>query len=115
MLPRQVFDLRMNLFVVKGIKNQIGFISDVWKILKKYNLEEYIHICLETSIFPSKYTWKAVIKNEIRSFYETAWNERLENDADFVRFRLIHPELKLSNTVSGPSLLTNLLLMQYFL
>ena len=46
---------------------------------------------------PSKYTWKAVIKSKIRSFYERAWKERLENDTDFARFKLIHPELKSSN------------------
>ena len=76
MLPRQVFDMRMNLFVIKGYKNQIGFIPDIWKILKKYNSEEYIHSYLETSIFPSKYTWKAIMKSKTSSFYETAWNER---------------------------------------
>ena len=97
LLPRQVFDMLMNLFVIKGYKNQTSFIPDIWKILKKYNLEEYIHSYLETSIFPSKYTWKAVIKPKTCSFYETAWNEKVGNDADFARFRLIHPELILSN------------------
>ena len=97
MLPRQVFDMRMNLFAIREYKNQTGFIPDVWKILTKYDLQGYIHRYLETSTFPSKYTWKTLCKSKIRSFYETAWHERVDNDADFARFIIIQPELKLSN------------------
>ena len=45
-------------------------------------------------MFPSKYAWKSLIKTKIRNFYEADWKER---DADFARFRIIHPELSLSN------------------
>ena len=97
MLPRQVFDMCMNLFAIREYKNQTGFIPDVWKILTKYDLQGYIHRYLETSTFPSKHTWKTLCESKIRSFYEKAWHERVENDADFARFIIIQPELKLSN------------------
>ena len=48
-------------------------------------------------MFSSKYAWKSLIKTKIRNFYEADWKERLKNDADFARFRIIHPELTLSN------------------
>ena len=44
-----------------------------------------------------KYTWKTIVKCKIRTFYEAAWHERLNNDADFARFRVIHPELRMSS------------------
>ena len=97
MLSRQVFDLHMNLFTLRGYKKQLGFIPDIWKILKKYNLGDYIHRYLATAMFPSKYAWKSLIKTKIRNFYEADWKERLNSDADFARLRIIHPELTLSN------------------
>ena len=97
MLPRQGFDIHMNFFVLNGYTNQLGFIPDIWKVLQKYNLEEYLQNYLANAVFPSKYTWKTIVKCKIRTFYEAAWHERLNNDADFARFRLIHPELRMSS------------------
>ncbi|MEW8547065.1 MAG: hypothetical protein AB2693_26415, partial [Candidatus Thiodiazotropha sp.] len=97
MLSRQVFDLRLNLFTLRGNKNQLGFIPDIWKVLKKYDLDDYLHRYLATAMFPSKYAWKSLIKTRIRNFYEAAWEERLNNDAEFARFKIIQPELTLSN------------------
>ena len=34
---------------------------------------------------------------KVRIYYETAWTERVDNDADFARFRLINPAIKMSN------------------
>ena len=97
LLPRKVFNFRLNLFVLRENKNQSGFIPDIWKILQKYHLEEYLLSYLATSLFPTKGTWKTIVKHKIRIYYETAWTERVENDADFARFRLIHPAIKMSN------------------
>ena len=85
------------LFVLRENKNQSGFIPDIWKVLQKYHLEEYLLSYLATSLFPTKGTWKTIVKHKIRIYYETAWTERVENDADFARFRLIHPAIKMSN------------------
>ena len=97
LLPRKVFNFRLNLFVLRENKNQSGFIPDIWKVLQKYNLEEYLLSYLATSLFPTKGTWKTIVKHKIRIYYETSWTERVENDADFARFRLIHPAIKMSN------------------
>ena len=95
MLSRKVLDLRMNLFVLKDYKNQLGFAPAIWKVLQKYNLEEYLH--LSNAVFPSKYTWKSIVKRKVRGLYETAWHERLNTDDDFARFRTIHTDLCISN------------------
>ena len=97
MLSRKVFDLRMNLFVLKDYKNQLGFAPAIWKVLQKYNLEEYLHNYLANAVFPSKYTWKSIVKRKVRELYETAWHERLNTDDDFARFRTIHTDLCISN------------------
>lgn len=77
LLSRQMFDLRMNLFVLKGYKNQTEFIPDIWKIVQKYSLEEYLHTYLKSSVFPPKYVWKNIISRKIKFFYETVWHQRL--------------------------------------
>lgn len=87
----------MNLFVLKGYKNQLGFAPEIWKVLKKFNLEEYLHNYLANAVFPSKFAWKTIVKRKIRDFYETAWHERLNTDDDFARFRRVHTNLSLSN------------------
>ena len=83
-------------FVLRENRNQSGFIPDIWKVLQK-RLQEYLLSYLATSIFPTKGTWKTIVKRKIRIYYETVWTERVNNDADFARFRLIHPTLKMSN------------------
>ena len=97
LLPRKVFDLRLNLFVLRENKNQSGFIPDIWKVLQKYHLEEYLLSYLATSLFPTKGTWKTIVKHKIRIYYETAWTEKVDNDADLAKLRLIHPAIKMSN------------------
>ena len=74
-LPRKVFDLRMNLFVLKGYKNQLGFVPEIWKVLRKFNLQEYLQNYLANAVFPSKFTWKTIINRKIREFYEMAWHD----------------------------------------
>ena len=64
-------------------------------MVQEYNLEEYLQNYLANAVFPSKYTWKTKVMCKIRTFYEAAWHERLNNDADFARFRFIHPELRM--------------------
>ena len=97
MLPRKVFDLRMNLFVLKGYKNQLGFVPEIWKVLRKFNLEEYLQNYLANAVFPSKFVWKTIVNRKIREFYEIAWHERLNADDDFARFRTVQTDLSLSN------------------
>ena len=96
LLPRKAFDIPLNLFFLRENTNQSGFISDIWKALQKYRLEEYLLSYLATSLFPTKGTWKTIIKHKIRIYYETVWTERVDNNSDFARFRLIHPAIKMS-------------------
>ena len=56
LLPRKVFNFRLNFFVLRENKNQSGFIPDTWKVLQKYHLEEYLLSYLATSLFPTKGT-----------------------------------------------------------
>ena len=89
LLSRQVFNFWLNP------RKSIWFYS--WKVLQKYRLEEHLLSYLATSLFPTKGTWKTIVEHKIRIYYETAWIERVDNDADFARFRLIHPSIKMSN------------------
>ena len=82
------------MFVLKGYKDQLGFIPDIWRTIHNFNLREYLHNYLTNSLFPSKYTWKNITNTKLRLFYETTSQQRLEYDVDYKRFKTIHPELK---------------------
>lgn len=51
---------------------------------------------LRSSVFPSKLQWKNMIQRKIYQFYENEWHERLQADADFNRFKTLHPSLEMS-------------------
>ena len=70
MLRRHVFDIRMHIFVLNGYKNQLGSIPDIWKVLQKYNVEEYLQNYLAIAVFPSKYTWKTIVKADKNVFLD---------------------------------------------
>ena len=90
LLTKWVFSHRLNLFAVKGHRNQMGFIPEIWRILTKCNLKDHLKAYLETGEFPKKCTWKKIIETSVNSAHQNAWTERTQNDSDFDRFLLVH-------------------------
>ena len=90
LLSRKIFNLRLNLFMLKGLKSQIGFIPDVITIVKKYNLTQYISNYLKNAVFPSKYEWKRIISKSLNSYYDNARHARVIADPEFDRFNSVH-------------------------
>ena len=95
-LARQIFDLRLNLFILRGYENQIGFIPDIWEIVTRYQLQDYITLYIRSSEFPSKQQWKNLIARKIRQSYEAEWSHRLQIDTEFSRFKVLQPRLEMS-------------------
>ena len=42
-----------------------GYIPDMYRLICKYNLLDYFKSYLETSLFPPKYAWKKILKQNI--------------------------------------------------
>ena len=95
-LARKIFDLRLNLFMLREQIHQTGFIPDIWQILRRYQLDEYVTTYITSSKFPSKHQWKTLISRKITQRYEGEWSQRVQNDSDFNRFKLLHPRLEMS-------------------
>jgi hypothetical protein len=55
-LTKHIFDMRLNMFMLKGAKHQLGFIPDICKILVKYGLFKYLNDYIQFSEFPTKWT-----------------------------------------------------------
>ena len=89
-LSRQIFNLRLNLYVIRGFKNQLGFIPDICTLLIKYKLFHYLRSYLVNGTFPSKYTWKGIVNKAVNSAHLQDWKERLQIDTELNRFNAIH-------------------------
>ena len=86
-LSREIFDIRLNLFMLRGQTNQTGFIPDC-DVLSYWSMSH--------SKFPSKSQWKSLVYQKVSKFYEGEWSQRLQNDSDFIRFKVLHPRLEMS-------------------
>ena len=95
-LARKIFDLRLNLYMLRDQKHQTGFIPDIWEILRRYQLHEYVTTYITSSKFPSKHIWKNLVSRKINQWFEGEWSQRLQNDPDFDRFKILHPRLEMS-------------------
>ena len=100
-LSRQIFNLRLNLYALKGFKNQSGFIPDICIVLMKYKLFHYLSTYLASGTFPNKYTWKSIVSKAINSTHSQHWKDRVYADNELSRFRHIHDSI-------APSLLWKL-------
>ena len=89
-LSKQLFLYRLNLYFTKQCKNQYGFIPDIYRILKKYTLSEYLTTYQQHNYFPEKRSWKNIVQKAIGKTFEISWKERTKQDIDFDRFCSVH-------------------------
>lgn len=67
-----------------------GFVPDLFKILVKYNLEDYVLRYATGGIFPSKNSWKTIVNEAVcQSDFEQSRNE-LAMKGDVSRYLRIH-------------------------
>jgi hypothetical protein len=84
-LTKHIFDMWLNMFMLKGAKHQLGFIPDtsICKILVKYELFKFLNDYIQFSEFPTKWTWKNIIRNSFNSYQDIDWKARIEYDPEF--------------------------------
>ena len=75
----------------------VGFIPDVLRILQKYELLDYMRILIAKGEFPSKFRWKCICRQSIKSREEQALAQRFNASEDFCLYKLIQPDLCPSN------------------
>ncbi|MCG7874961.1 MAG: reverse transcriptase family protein, partial [Candidatus Thiodiazotropha endolucinida] len=70
-----------------------GFILDIFRFLEDNNIEQILVEYINSGVFPSKYTWKRIVHEQLKS--KAAFNTRLEIDEEGLgRFLNIHQETK---------------------
>ena len=68
-LAKTIFVHRLTRYLSGSERQSCGFIPDIFNILSKYELLQYINYFTETSHFPSKYVWKQSLKDMYLSLY----------------------------------------------
>ena len=49
-----------------NLENQsVGFMADVYRLLGKYGLLQFLNEHIETGLFPTKFTWKMIIDKTV--------------------------------------------------
>jgi hypothetical protein len=91
-LSKQIFLYRLHDFIasVSDGKQISGFIRDIWQMLLKYNLMNYLQSFVNETKFPRKFSWKNIIRQSIHNYQLESWLNRTETDRDFLMFRDLH-------------------------
>ena len=89
-LSKRIFLYRIYDLIANEGKQVSGFVRDIWKILLKYDLINYLQIFLNEARFPTKGAWKTIVRQSIHNFQSIAWTTRTETDRDFKMFRNLH-------------------------
>ncbi len=90
MLPKQVFLSRLFAYKNGCVATATGFIPDIVNVLRRYSLSQYLETFTNCLQFPSKHSWKTVVKRAVRKTEVDSWKQRLLDDPDFAAFRLVH-------------------------
>ena len=82
-ITKQLFYKRL----YSGIFNEErGFMSDISKVLKKYDLQSYLRTFAQGGNFPTKARWKSVVKEHIMSYERNRCRDLLSQKGDVDRF-----------------------------
>ena len=92
-LPKHIFISRLLLYLNNCTTISGGFIPDIIKIVRKYDLFSYVDNFVKTSSFASSNKWKYLIKSSGIAFEEHCLHERFNIDTDFAYFRLIQERI----------------------
>ena len=92
-LSKQIFLRR--LFQFQNRNNtvvQLGFIPDIYIILKRYNLNMYIDQYINSATFPSKAKWKQIVKHALNNTERMVATDMLNTVYTLSRFRSVFNE-----------------------
>ena len=94
-LVYKVVTSRLLCFKNKCVQTSLGFIPDIHRIMCKYQLLNHLTEFFNTSRFPSKDTWKRIVKTSVFDFEESKWQAQILSSPDICHFLKLHPNLKM--------------------
>ena len=95
--PKQIFTRRLYMQHICPHDDSNSFARDIITIGNKYGILSYIQPTLRrTQPMPKKAAWKRIIKRTITTRFDVERVRRMQNDAQFVRFRSMHPSCQIA-------------------
>ena len=87
-LPKKTFQRAcFRLPRISQLSAQVGFIPDIMNLLATYDLLAYVHSWLLSGSFPTKFTWKRIVRSAIQNCGQLQRDMRIAGHSDFTRFR----------------------------
>ena len=74
----------------------MGIIPDVIKVLEEFYLLGYITHFLKNECFPSKQTWKSIVRNAIDKIEHLQWINKISGKSGLEFYLDVHPSLHIS-------------------
>ncbi|KAK3096521.1 hypothetical protein FSP39_000985 [Pinctada imbricata] len=88
-LPKKIFLYRMFEYMEADEHKQRGFIPDALRLLSFYGLYEHLTVWISDGDFPSKLSWKQIVRSTVRNHHIESRIDRIESDSTFYRFKEI--------------------------
>ena len=66
-----------NGILIKKKKKKTGFIPDIIRVLRRYNILHYVEGYYDKEVLPNKSRWKSVVKLAIKEVHEIEWREKV--------------------------------------
>ena len=89
----KLFTHRLFQYKSCNVQCKYGFVPDIFSILNKYGLIDYIENFISCGEFPSKYAWKQICKKQVLTLEQSQWLTRMDTSQDFAMFKQIHQTL----------------------
>ena len=93
-LHKKVFITRLTSYLIEDKRVSQGYIPDMIRILKTYNLYQFVEDYLTHGSFPSKDSWRNIVVEAINTYETKKWKEELLKKPGLQRLRRMHHDLK---------------------
>ena len=94
-LTKRIFLFQLFSYMIDNDRIHYGFIPDIFDILIKYHLHNYLLDYLYEGSFPCKGQWKNIVDNAVDLVQSNEWTSRISSDSDFDRFTNIHNSVEI--------------------
>jgi hypothetical protein len=70
----------------------IGFMPDLYRIFGKYKLTHFLTEFINKAIFPTKTSWKTIVKNSMKAYIDFDFKSKIINNINTSQFYQMHSE-----------------------
>ena len=71
-----------------------GFTTDIMRVLRRYNILHYVEDFCSKEVFPSKSSWKSIVKFAMKELNENEWREKFIRNSQLKLYAMVHQKLE---------------------